>query len=231
MIGWSSRMLPTDRASFSNEDGSISGEMAGFHLKSDGWRWEEPWIVDVDVRKHDKEVGSAFICRENSNHSVILLSPVQGWEYATNFAGAVWKPENGVSSFVRRRLWKRHMRYTSLEKWAEVRREILCRLTSYSAFNLIQLPRSNELIVELAVGGFDMLPERECFLFALSKDGALLRFGSYSSYFSNFLSSFLELFTSVFRRVGIHANNPDGDCWHEIDGIVGEGSYYLNSLK
>ncbi|EPB66075.1 Propeller [Ancylostoma ceylanicum] len=99
----------------------------------------------------------------------------QGWEYATNFAGAVWKPENGVSSFVRRRRWKRHMRYTSLEKWAE-------------------LSRSSEVIVELAVGGFNVLPEQECFLFALSKEGALL------------------------RRVGIHANNPDGDHWHEIDG-------------
>ncbi|VDM80939.1 unnamed protein product, partial [Strongylus vulgaris] len=55
MIGWSSRTLPTDRASFSNEDGTKSGEMTGFHLKSEGWRWEEPWIIDVDVRKHDKE--------------------------------------------------------------------------------------------------------------------------------------------------------------------------------
>ncbi|EYC26902.1 hypothetical protein Y032_0009g418 [Ancylostoma ceylanicum] len=157
MIGWSSRTLPTDRASFSNEDGSCSVEMTGFHLKSDGWRWEEPWIVDMDVRKHDKE----------------------GWEYATNFAGAVWKPENGVSSFVRRRRWKRHMRYTSLEKWAE-------------------LSRSSEVIVELAVGGFNVLPEQECFLFALSKEGALL------------------------RRVGINANNPDGDYWHEIDGVIEE---------
>ncbi|KAK6738642.1 hypothetical protein RB195_020636 [Necator americanus] len=158
MIGWSSRTLPTDRASFSNEDGSKSGGMAGFQLKSDGWRWEEPWIVDMDVRKHDKE----------------------GWEYATNFVGAVWKSENGVSTFVRRRRLKRHMRYTSLEKWAE-------------------LPRSNNVLVELTAGGFDLLQEKQCLLFVLCKNGNLL------------------------RRVGIHANNPDGDGWHAIDGAITDG--------
>ncbi|VDN24047.1 unnamed protein product [Cylicostephanus goldi] len=157
MVGWSSRTLPTDRASFTNEDGTKSGKMTGFQLKSEGWRWEEPWIVDIDLRRHDKE----------------------GWEYATNF-GATWKPDNGVGVFVRRKRWKRHMRYTSIEKWAEI-------------------PQSSGTIVELAIGGFDILPPQECLLIALSKNGKLL------------------------RRVGIHANNPDGDCWQEIDGIVTDG--------
>ncbi|VDO24958.1 unnamed protein product [Haemonchus placei] len=137
LAGWSSRTLPTDRAAFSNEDGSNSGDMSGFQLKADGWRWEESWIVDVDVRKCDMEVS--------------LL------------------PKKGVSSFVRRRRWKRHMRYTSIEKWAELPRE------------------EKTTFVELAVGGFDLLPDRNCLLFALSKDGY------------------------VYRRVGIDGNNPGGD--------------------
>ncbi|VDL79670.1 unnamed protein product [Nippostrongylus brasiliensis] len=49
MIGWSSRTLPTDRSSFSNEDGSKAINVAGIQLKADGWRWEEPWIVAADV--------------------------------------------------------------------------------------------------------------------------------------------------------------------------------------
>ncbi|VDO93204.1 unnamed protein product [Heligmosomoides polygyrus] len=154
MIGWSSWTLPTDRASFSNEDGSRSGDLTGFQLKADGWRWEEPWIVDGDVRRYDRE----------------------GWEYATNFAGTVWSPEGGVGSFVRRRKWKRHMRYTSIEKWAE-------------------LPREDDVFVDLAVGGMNILPDRNCLLFALSKEG------------------------TIFRRAGIQGNNPGGDYWHRIPGI------------
>uniref|UniRef100_A0A7I4Y739 Galectin domain-containing protein n=1 Tax=Haemonchus contortus TaxID=6289 RepID=A0A7I4Y739_HAECO len=158
VAGWSSRTLPTDRAAFSNEDGSKSGDMSGFQLKADGWRWEESWIVDVDVRKCDME----------------------GWEYATNFAGAAWSPKKSVSSFVRRRRWKRHMRYTSIEKWAELPRE------------------EKTTFVELAVGGFDLLPDRNCLLFALSKDGY------------------------VYRRVGIDGNNPGGDSWRKIPEIESE---------
>ncbi|KAK5979447.1 hypothetical protein GCK32_002849 [Trichostrongylus colubriformis] len=155
VVGWSSRTLPTDRGAFSNEDGSSSGDMSGFQLKADGWRWEEPWIVDVDVRKCDKE----------------------GWQYASNFVGASWGPSKSVSSFVRRRKWKRHMRYTSIEKWAELPRE------------------ETTTFVELAVGGFDLLPDRNCLLFALSKDGY------------------------VFRRVGIDGNNPGGDSWCKMPEI------------
>lgn len=116
MIGWSSWTLPTDRASFSNEDGSRSGDLTGFQLKADGWRWEEPWIVDGDVRRYDREVARQLKGYLPSDENCSF----QGWEYATNFAGTVWSPEGGVGSFVRRRKWKRHMRYTSIEKWAEV---------------------------------------------------------------------------------------------------------------
>ncbi|KAE9418363.1 hypothetical protein Angca_001980, partial [Angiostrongylus cantonensis] len=53
VMGWCSRTLPTDR--FTNESGWKSGEMDKFQLKSEGWRWEEPWIVDLDARRCDKE--------------------------------------------------------------------------------------------------------------------------------------------------------------------------------
>ncbi|KAJ1364635.1 hypothetical protein KIN20_024765 [Parelaphostrongylus tenuis] len=155
VMGWSSRTLPTDRASFTNENGwRKSEELDGFKLKSDGWRWEEPWMVDLDARKCDKE----------------------GWEYAINFVGAVWKREKSVNSFVRRRKWKRYMRYTGLEKW-------------------IKLPTERKNFVELAIGGFDIFPDHQFLLFALSKGG------------------------NLFRRVGIHASNPDGDYWQEMPEI------------
>ncbi|KHJ93556.1 hypothetical protein OESDEN_06533 [Oesophagostomum dentatum] len=129
VIGWSSRTLPTDRGSFSNEDGSKSGELTGFHLKSDGWRWEEPWTVDVDVRRHDKEV----LCLCLLSMNLELLRQFGGLKMALDhlFGGGAGK----------------------------------------------------DICVIL-----------------------LLRNGQ--------------------RRVGIHANNPDGDDWQEVDGIITEGSSY-----
>ncbi|CAJ0573177.1 unnamed protein product, partial [Mesorhabditis spiculigera] len=98
-VGWSSRTLPTDRPMFSNEDGSKRLTFESFSLRSDGWRWEEPWMVGQDVRRYDKE----------------------GWEYAFNFGSGVdYQPVQKKLSMVRRRLFKRTMRYVAIEHWIQM---------------------------------------------------------------------------------------------------------------
>lgn len=55
-IGWSARTLPTDRSSFSDESGSLTQPRESFELPSDGWKWEQPWMIDLNEQLYDKEV-------------------------------------------------------------------------------------------------------------------------------------------------------------------------------
>ncbi|KJH45659.1 Propeller [Dictyocaulus viviparus] len=184
LLGWSSRTLPTDQT-LTSESQWKSENMHEFQLKSEGWRWEEPWIIDLDARKCDKE----------------------GWQYASNFTAAVWTPNKCVNSFVRRRKWKRYMRYTSVEKWAK-------------------LPCEDIAFVELAIGGFDCSTEQQYTLFALSTGGNV-----YRSYLRVVVSEDREELIKIscsaalgtlivmtwdgrlFLRSGITQDTPIGICW------------------
>ncbi|CAD6198727.1 unnamed protein product [Caenorhabditis auriculariae] len=126
------RPLPTDRGRFSDEAGETATNPSNFEV-SPGWSWEEPWAVHRDSRRFDKE----------------------GWEYAFGFDGPKWANSCGRSHFVRRKLLKRHMRYTFTDQWVEM-----------------SDPTSSRLFVELSVCG---LPGGENLLFALADDGIIYR--------------------------------------------------------
>uniref|UniRef100_A0A914ZTB6 Chloride channel protein n=1 Tax=Parascaris univalens TaxID=6257 RepID=A0A914ZTB6_PARUN len=98
-IGWSARTLPTDRSSFSDESGFLTQPRESFKLPSDGWKWEQPWMIDLNEQLYDKE----------------------GWQYSFNFeVNAHFRNAPTMTSFVRRRRWLRSRRYTALCRWIQV---------------------------------------------------------------------------------------------------------------
>ncbi|PAV64716.1 hypothetical protein WR25_11541 [Diploscapter pachys] len=97
LLGWT-KTLPTERKRYSDENGCGSHPPASFGLKSLGWRWQEPWTVDLDSRRFDKE----------------------GWEYSGNFNLTRWSNECGRGHFVRRKKLVRTQRYVALDTWVEM---------------------------------------------------------------------------------------------------------------
>ncbi|KHN83943.1 Tectonin beta-propeller repeat-containing protein 1 [Toxocara canis] len=98
-VGWSARTLPTDRSSFSDETGYLNQPFESFDLPSDGWKWEQPWMIDFNEQHFDKG----------------------GWQYAFNFgANAQFCNSQCATTFVRRRRWLRARRYTAFCRWVQV---------------------------------------------------------------------------------------------------------------
>uniref|UniRef100_A0A0M3IZV0 Peroxin/Ferlin domain-containing protein n=1 Tax=Anisakis simplex TaxID=6269 RepID=A0A0M3IZV0_ANISI len=70
-----------------------------FELPSDGWKWEQPWMIDSSEEYFDKE----------------------GWQYAFNFgANVTYRNAQSAMTFVRRRRWLRARRYTALCRWVQM---------------------------------------------------------------------------------------------------------------
>ncbi|CAI2342234.1 unnamed protein product [Caenorhabditis sp. 36 PRJEB53466] len=132
-LKWFSTLL-IDRPRFSDESGRISTDPS-FNEISPGWSWEEPWGTHLDPRHFDAE----------------------GWQYAYFFLNAKWEKRCGKFHQVRRKLLKRHMRYTAHDQWVEMSNE------------------NSRMFTELAIGGVDVLPEGESLLFALGTDGNIYR--------------------------------------------------------
>lgn len=80
----------------------------------------------------------------------------QGWQYSFTFLGAKWDRQCKRQHFVRRKLLKRHMRYTAHDQWVEL------------------FDDDSRMFTELAIGGTDVFTE-ECLLFALGTDGIIYR--------------------------------------------------------
>lgn len=56
--GFSQKLLPTDRAKFSSEDGTKERTKDSIKLPSDAWVWEGEWQIDtmLDEQVLDREV-------------------------------------------------------------------------------------------------------------------------------------------------------------------------------
>jgi hypothetical protein len=77
VVGWSSRLLPTDRCAWSDEFGHLDLPLLAFdHWLQEGWVVREGWCVDSG-----------------------------DWQYATDFPSLDWTPSSTALSCVRRRRW------------------------------------------------------------------------------------------------------------------------------
>lgn len=89
VVGWSTKLLPTDCSSWCNEDGKkLTKDEAEKQLPA-GWRWLGGWkVVVVDLEsKHPRDL--------------------EGWSYAIDFPAAEWTDAKKTQHFVRRRKWVR----------------------------------------------------------------------------------------------------------------------------
>eukprot|EP00742_Colponemidia_sp_Colp-10_P012471 GILJ01014016.1.p1 GENE.GILJ01014016.1~~GILJ01014016.1.p1 ORF type:complete len:1562 (-),score=256.60 GILJ01014016.1:120-4805(-) len=82
VVGWRSKMLPTDRGVWSDRQGHKMESTDSFHIP-DGWVWEDTWHL----------VGGGK----------------EGWEYALDFPHT-FNVKSAVTDCVRRRLWRRTMK-------------------------------------------------------------------------------------------------------------------------
>ncbi|XP_077490188.1 tectonin beta-propeller repeat-containing peroxin 23 [Amblyomma americanum] len=97
--GFCSRLLPTDRPSWSSKDGLVARYKDEIHLPSSGWQWEGRWYLEDNMDGH-------FLGNE-------------GWTYCVDFP-FTYTPEKRWNSMVRRRKWVRYRRYVATDRWAEV---------------------------------------------------------------------------------------------------------------
>lgn len=97
--GFSGVLLPSDRPSFSSEDGLTDRKMAGITLPTLAWSWESPWHL------HHTHEGQAL--------------DKEGWTYAVDFP-RTYTAEKKWNSCVRRRKWVRYRRYVALDTWSAV---------------------------------------------------------------------------------------------------------------
>ncbi|CAI5442113.1 unnamed protein product [Caenorhabditis angaria] len=139
LVKWR-RPLPTDRSEYSDESGKLRRDLEYFEDSPvDGWSWEEPWRTNRDPRSFDD----------------------QGWQYAITFLGANstnWDRQCKRHHFVRRKILRRHMRFTQHDKWIEFSPE-----------------DDSKMFVELACGGAEIMEDGEILLFALGTDGNIYR--------------------------------------------------------
>lgn len=123
-----------DRPRYSDESGQIAKDPSLNGINS-GWSWEDKWVPHLDPRKYDKE----------------------GWQYSLSFLAPKWDKQCRLYHLVRRRILKRHMRYTSHNQWIEMTNE------------------ESRMFTELSIGGMDVMSEGEILLFALGSDGNIYR--------------------------------------------------------
>ncbi|XP_045618254.2 tectonin beta-propeller repeat-containing protein isoform X1 [Procambarus clarkii] len=97
--GFTSVLLPSDRASFSTADGLTPRPMDKITLPTLAWSWESQWHI------HYTHNGQAL--------------DKEGWTYAIDFP-RTYTTEKRWNSCVRRRKWIRYRRYVALDTWSAV---------------------------------------------------------------------------------------------------------------
>ena len=92
VVGWSSRLLPTDRPNWSNEEGTQAKQFTDFKCPP-GWSWVSDWRIDKGSGSGSDGAGD---------------EDGEGWSYAVEFTRE-WKGEasRGARNLVRRRRWVR----------------------------------------------------------------------------------------------------------------------------
>lgn len=193
-----------DRPKYSDESGQISKDPTLNEIDP-GWSWEDKWVPQLDPRKYDKE----------------------GWQFSLSFLAPKWDKKCRMYHLVRRRVLKRHMRYTSHDQWIEISNE------------------ESRMFTELAIGGLDVMNEGEVLLFALGSDGNIYRRAGIQSnkpggsgwdlipriIFNDCESDDVTLISAssslptliaitwdgkMFHRKGITQSNPTGLAWQNI---------------
>lgn len=99
IVGWSAKLLLTDRPSWSNESGSLSLTFTDFSLPP-GWQWrDDQWLIDRNT--------PSIVCDS------------EGWQYAVEFSThrSVWDAHKDLKHIVRRRRWLRR-RYNTAQNAA-----------------------------------------------------------------------------------------------------------------
>ncbi|XP_019761431.1 tectonin beta-propeller repeat-containing protein isoform X1 [Dendroctonus ponderosae] len=97
--GFSSRLLPTDRFHFSNDDGTVDRAIDKIRLPSMAWQWEGDWQIELTLNGQPLD------------HN--------GWTYAVDFPSQYY-PKKQWKSCVRRRLWTRTAKYCAMNSWCAI---------------------------------------------------------------------------------------------------------------
>lgn len=114
LLVWGDRMLPTERASWSNEDGSVKVDKS---LKVDPkvWVWLGDWKLDM------------------------TYGDAEGWSYNIDFSHPDdWHREKHISDLVRRRLWVRKKllkRHTAVKVKLTLEEQVEIALQSFFFFS------------------------------------------------------------------------------------------------
>ncbi|XP_053646773.1 tectonin beta-propeller repeat-containing protein isoform X2 [Cherax quadricarinatus] len=99
MEGFTSVLLPSDRANFSSADGLAPRPLSSVTLPTLAWSWESAWHL------HYTHNGQAL--------------DKEGWTYAIDFP-RTYTAEKRWNSYVRRRKWIRYRCYVALDTWSAV---------------------------------------------------------------------------------------------------------------
>lgn len=72
MEGFSSRLLPTDRYNFSNQDGTVDRSRDKVKLPSMAWQWEGDWHIETTLDgqplDHDVDKNWFYYLKFGRNH-------------------------------------------------------------------------------------------------------------------------------------------------------------------
>ena len=99
LSGFGDKLLPTDRAHFSDITGTQEREKDQVSLPGLAWAWDDDWHIETLLNGRQLEMG--------------------GWTYAVDFP-AEYQPKKSFTSCVRRRKWIRHRRYLATNSWSSV---------------------------------------------------------------------------------------------------------------
>jgi len=128
VVGWSSRLLPTDRPSWSNDEGTQAKQFTDFKCPP-GWSWVSDWRIDKGSGSGGSDGGSDG----------------EGWSYAVEFARE-WKGEaaRGTRNLVRRRRWvrKRQGNSKSVEQQRRSNQQLMPSTASNMAANSLTVGSS-----------------------------------------------------------------------------------------
>ena len=129
VVGWSSRLLPTDRPSWSNDEGTQAKQFTDFKCPP-GWSWVSDWRIDK---------GSGSGSDGNGDKDG------EGWSYQVEFARE-WKGEavRGTRNLVRRRRWvrKRQANTKTVEQQRRSNQQLMPSAASNMANNSLTVGSS-----------------------------------------------------------------------------------------
>ncbi|XP_060517887.1 tectonin beta-propeller repeat-containing protein isoform X2 [Cylas formicarius] len=98
-VGFTSKLLPTDRYHFSDAEGLTDRSIDKIRLPSMAWQWEGDWQLELTLDGQPLD------------HN--------GWAYAVDFPSTYF-PKKQWTSCVRRRIWVRTAKYCAMNSWCAI---------------------------------------------------------------------------------------------------------------